>query len=184
MPIEQYLSGDIIDGLYSALTPITAANPVATIADIPASGGCPCPNATFQATPADPIGGTSSAAGVMMGLAGSITPANSGKVMIVISGDYENVSGDSGCAAQMYTGTGVAPVNGAVIVGTPRGGLVTMRIIASGSTSSSNRTPFSLNCVITGLIVGTPYWIDISLARTGGASTATAANISISAIEI
>ena len=118
----------------------------------------------------------------MMGLAGSITPANTGTIMIVISGDYDNGSGDNGCAARIRTGTGTAPANGAAITGTARGGLVTMSIIASQG-NTSNRIPFHCNVLITGLTPGTAYWIDISLAAVVG-GTARARNISISVIEI
>jgi len=44
---------------------------------------------TDQILPGDPAA-TASAAGVMMGLNGSITPVGSGKIMIVVSGDINN----------------------------------------------------------------------------------------------
>jgi hypothetical protein len=137
--------------------------------------------ATYQASPANPTT-TTSTTGVMMGLAGTITPAKSGTVMIIISGDYDNAKGDNGCAVQIRTGTGTAPANGAALTGTARGGLVTMNVIASNGTTT-NRTPFTCNCLITSLTVGTAVWIDISLAAVVG-GTARARNISISAIEI
>ena len=117
-----------------------------------------------------------------MGLAGSITPTRTGIILIVITGDLANNTGDDGAQVQIRTGTGTAPANAAALTGTTRGGLVKMNNLNSGGSSVTNRCPFACSAVITGLALNTAIWIDISLAAiTGG--TANARDISISVLE-
>jgi hypothetical protein len=136
--------------------------------------------ASAQSSPANPTG-TASTTGVMMGLAGSITTssATSGKVLFIISGTIFNATAIAdGGKVQLYTGTGTAPINGAALTGTARGGLV--QYIAA---TTSEKTPFSVNAIATGLAASTAYWIDVGLAAiTGG--TATITDVSISAYEL
>ena len=132
---------------------------------------------TYQATPADPST-TSSSTGVMMGLAGSITPAYSGVIMIIISGDMGNNTNNTGVQSQIRYGTGSAPANGAALTGTTAGSLVKMTV-----NNANNSMPFSLNAIVSGLTVGTTYWIDISLATISGGTVRTK-DLSISVIEL
>jgi hypothetical protein len=112
----------------------------------------------------------------MMGLAGAITPALTGRLMITISGDIVNSTGSDGGKVQIYYGTGTAPVNGVALTGNAIGTVV--RAIAGTVT-----VPFSVQAIVTGLSVATAYWLDLSLAAiTGG--TASIADVSISVIEI
>ncbi len=131
--------------------------------------------ATYQATPADPTS-TSSTSGVMMGIAGSITPTISGKVMIVISGDLKNGTNNGNTTVQLRYGTGAAPTNGNALTGTAIGGQVNMTAAAT-----SQRVPFSCNAIVT-LTVGTTYWIDLALKAVSG--SAFTQNLSVSAIEL
>ena len=136
---------------------------------------------SYQSTPANPTG-TASTTGVMMGLAGSITPIRSGIIKITISGDMTNGTNVDGAQVQIRTGTGSAPANQAALTGTARGGLV--RMTNPTDTRGGRVTvPFSTNAIVSGLTSGTAYWIDAGLAAiTGG--TATIANVSISAVEL
>lgn len=132
---------------------------------------------TYQDTPADPKG-TNSTAGRMMGLAGSITPSYSGIIMIIISGDMGNNGNKLGAITQIRYGTGSAPTNGAVITGTAAGSQIQM-----AQNNKAIITPFSCNAIVSGLTIGTIYWIDLSLAPvTGG--TASVSDISISIVEL
>ena len=139
-------------------------------------------SASSQKTPVDPAT-TSSTVGVMMGLSASITPVLTGKIMIIISGDMDNSSGDDGAQVQMRTGTGTPPINGAALTGTTQGGLVKMSVVTSGAGDSVTRVPFSLNAIVTGLTLNTAVWVDISLATIGG-GTARVRDISISIVEL
>jgi hypothetical protein len=135
---------------------------------------------TFQAQPADPTP-TTSAAGVMMGLAGSITPSRSGKVMVTISGDMDVAGANNAMRAQIYTGTGAAPANGAALTGTARGSNPQQ---TNGGGAGIVRTPFSCQSIITGLAIGTPVWLDLAVSSVGGVASARVRNISITAVEV
>ena len=135
--------------------------------------------ASAQSSPSNPTG-TSNTSGVMMGLAGSITPAKSGNLLIVISGDITNSTAADGGKVQIRYGTGTAPSNGAALTGTAVGGLVRKTNPASGAATYD---PFSVQAIVSGLVIGTAIWLDVSLAAiTGG--TATIANVSLSALEL
>ena len=128
--------------------------------------------ANSQSTPVDPAT-TTNTTGVMMGLAGSITPSKSGNVLIVVSGRVFNSVG--GAKFQIRTGTGSAPANGAALTGTARGAQISI-------SASSLNAPFGVNALVTGLALSTAVWIDLSLAEiTNG--PAGVGSISISAIE-
>jgi hypothetical protein len=133
---------------------------------------------TLQSTYLTPTA-TTSTTGVMMGLAGIITPVRSGKVFIAISGRMNNSTVNNGCDLQIYYGTGAAPANGAALTGTAIGGLAKL----SGTNGAGYFYPFSLSAVITGLTLGTPIWVDLKQAAVTGGS-ASAANIGVSAFEL
>jgi hypothetical protein len=134
--------------------------------------------ATYQALPSNPSG-TISTSGVMMGLAGSITPTKSGEIMIVISGNLTHSQGQTRTSTiQLRTGTGLAPANGTSLTGVVH---YTLQI-----TFASNfwTMPFTVNAIVTSLTIGTTYWIDLSLATSNSANTSSLSSISISAIEL
>jgi hypothetical protein len=129
-----------------------------------------------QAQPSNP-GSTTSAAQVMMGLAGSITPTGSGKVFVVVSGSINNSSGNVLNTIQIRYGTGGAPVNGAAATGTTAGAA----LITSNSNGGVPQS-FSVNAIVSSLTLSTAYWIDLGLATASG--TASLQTISISAAEL
>ncbi len=132
----------------------------------------------MRSAPANPTG-TTSLIGVMMGLAGTITPSTTGKLLIIISGSIQTTGGaGNGYQFQIRYGTGAAPANGAAITGTASG---TLR----NQLALNNNIPeaFSLNSIASGLTLATAYWIDISLAAIAG-NTASVNDISISIVEV
>lgn len=134
-----------------------------------------------QSTPADP-NGTASTAGVMMGLAVSLTPQFSGRLLIFINGNLTNstaTAGD-GAKAQIRYGTGVAPVNAAALAGTAVGSIQTSVLERA---TASDLQPFALTALVTGLTLGAAVWMDISLAAIVG-GTGIAKNLSVTAVEI
>jgi len=154
--------GTILSGatnLYSIFSPITGQ--------------------TYQATASTVT--TTSLSGVMGGFSSIITPRASGNILIIICGDLTNNSNGRGSKVQIRTGTGTAPTNGSVLTGTGRGSSIRMN--NSGNATTDMIIPFSTNAVVTGLILGTTYWIDLSYASIGGGTT-TLADVSISVIEI
>ena len=133
------------------------------------------PKSTSQSTPSNPTGTSSTAAQVMMGLAGSITPKATGKLTIIISGNITNSTAADGGKCQIRYGTGTAPTNGATATGTIAGGTPSL----TATVGNSDTIPFSCQAIVTGLTVGTTYWVDLGLAANTGGTTSVA-NISIS----
>lgn len=132
----------------------------------------PITPANAFSTPANPTG-TTSTTGVMMGLAGAITPKVSGTVKIWIVGDGNNSGVGDDFRVQIRYGTGSAPANAAALTGTTLGGLV-----RGQSSAGLELLPFALLGQVSGLTVATAYWVDVGL-RSGSGGTATIANISM-----
>jgi len=133
--------------------------------------------ATYNGTVASPTG-TSSSTQVMLGLAGSVTPAVTGSVLLIISGVWKNGSGASnGLTYSLYTGTGTAPANGAALTGT-------LRSAAPQATSpaANVNVPFSIQAIVTGLTLETAYWFDLAFSSTSG--TNTISGVTVSAAEV
>lgn len=119
----------------------------------------------FFSSPSDPTG-TTSGTGVMMGLAGSITPRVTGRIKITISGEITNSGNNATATAQIRSGTGTSPTNGAALTGTTRGQLIRLNTARAGQF-----VPFSKTVRVTGLTVGTAVWVDLSLSASGNTST-------------
>lgn len=134
-------------------------------------------DATATSTPADPTG-TTSTTGLMMGLAGTITPANSTRVHIIISGQMSNSLINDGAKVQLRWGTGTAPSNGAASTGTQLGAEQSFTALVA-----LMRSGFCIHGTVTGLTVGTAIWIDARVAATT-AGTASVTGVTISAIEV
>ncbi len=133
-------------------------------------------NATFQGSPANPTG-TTSTTQVMAGLGSTckITPTYSGRAMVQFQGSaYNSTTGN--VLAQIRYGTGTAPSNGAAATGTTAGNIVTATI-----PSATYRSPMALAAIVTGLTPGTAYWFDLGFAPNTG--TGTIENISCSIME-
>ncbi|OGY59089.1 MAG: hypothetical protein A3B23_01525 [Candidatus Colwellbacteria bacterium RIFCSPLOWO2_01_FULL_48_10] len=122
----------------------------------------------------------------MLGLAGSITPANSGQVLIIISGDMDNSGAGNGTQVRIRYGTGTAPANGAALTGTTAGTLqkyVNGDATGIGVTFIPGRVPFSVNAIVPNLAITTAYWVDLEFgAITGG--TARVRDVSMSIVEL
>jgi hypothetical protein len=129
------------------------------------------PYATLQTSSASPTG-TTSGTGVMCGLAGLITPTQSGKIVVTINGALNNNTAGGGAQAQIRWGTGSAPANGAALTGTAVG----VNAQRAGAAWGSNQTTaYSITAIISGLTIGTQIWIDIGQsAVVGGTMNLTA----------
>lgn len=132
----------------------------------------------YQASPSDPTG-TTNTSGLMMGLGGFIVPKKTGNVHITISGTITNNTGGDGANVQLRYGTGAIPANAGALTGTTVAGLVKF----INPTALTTKVPFMVQGIVTGLTLGTRYWIDTGLAAvTGG--TASITDVGISAYEI
>ena len=136
----------------------------------------PHPAATYS-TPANPTVITSVK---MAGLAGAITPLQTGRIFVVISGTMFGTSANATTTNTLAYGTGTAPANQAASTGTVAGGIATM--VTSVTDGANQKTPFVIHAIITGLTVGTAYWLDLQSASSAGNSTLS--DIAITAIEV
>lgn len=128
-------------------------------------------------TAAAPTGTTSTTA-VMMAVGGAITPVNSTRIWVSVSGQMANSTAGDGVTIDIRYGTSTAPINGAAVSGTLVG-------IAQTSTSISalQKSGFCVSAPVAGLTVGTAYWFDVSvMAVTGG--TASITGVTASAMEM
>lgn len=124
--------------------------------------------------------GTNSQSEVMMGVAGSITPTYKTRMLLTGCGTLViNANANQrGGEVSIRHGTGTAPSNGAAATGT--------QDAISGIDNLSTAThyvPFGLSCVVTGLTVGTTYWLDFGL-RSMIDNTVTIISAKLSSIEI
>ena len=123
----------------------------------------------------------------MLGLAGSITPRSSGNILIVVSGMIEPTGSGTtsglGIAYQISYGTGVAPSNQGALAGTQVGS-VQFHTNDVNTVGTNANHPFSLQAVVTGLTIGTAYWVDLAATEFLLSNGFALANITISVIEI
>jgi hypothetical protein len=141
---------------------------------------------TGQFTPANPTGTQDSVTARMMGLGttATITPNGSGRLLIIVSGDVLNASGDNShlnsATLQLRYGTGTAPANGDAATGTTLGASVGQQ-----SNNDINQVAFSITGITPAQTVSpaTPVWVDVSILDTKD-STPTKAPVSISNISI
>ena len=114
----------------------------------------------------------------MLGLAGSFTPNAGGNALLLVTGDMVcSVIGD-GATLQIAYGTGAAPANNAALTGT-----LAAKALNFITSTVAGRQPFNLMAYVTGLVVGTPYWVDLAVQNLTGGST-TIANVNVVAIEV
>lgn len=129
-------------------------------------------------SPADPTG-TTDTTGKMMGLAGSFTPAITGRMLLIATGNIASSAAADGAATQLTYGTGSAPANAAALTGTAVGSIV--QITTAGTNAS--KYPFCVMALVTGLTPATTYWLDLRLkAITAG--TASVTSVTLIAIEL
>ncbi len=131
----------------------------------------------YQGTLTNPTG-TASTVGVMMGLAGTITPATSGDVNVTICGVIGNNVSSGGGQVEIRYGSGSPSSNGQALTGTGISGF----LIESFATASQN-IPYSVTGILQGGVAGTPYWLDAAVAN-NGTGTATISRTTLSAFEI
>ena len=172
-------------GGFAAYGGTTCATGALTALSATGSGTCSSLKAATNSTVASPTGPNSTSVFKMQGLAGTITPAVTGKISITISGTIIEsgiTAAGSGIEYQISYGTGTAPTTNAALTGT-QAGTVQEYMLANTVTAADVFVPFSVTVVVTGLTVGTAYWIDLAaeaVANTGF----TFSNVNIAASEI
>lgn len=112
------------------------------------------------AAPTGPAGTTP----YMIGLGATFTPNSSGKCFIELAGVALNTTGGGGSIniAGRY-GTGTPPIAGAAITGTTFG--IVQHIV---SNANNVQIGFTVIGIVSGLTLGTPYWIDLVISTDSG----------------
>ena len=172
----------MVAGTYAGATCASSA-----VTAISAAGAVTCTaKAATQTNVASPAGPNSTSTVKMQGLAGTITPAVSGNVLITISGTIIETgitAAGSGITYQISYGTGSAPSTNGTLAGTQAASGIQKYLLAQTVTAADVFVPFSTSFVVTGLTIGTAYWIDLAaeaVANTGFSLS----NVSVSAAEI
>ncbi len=134
----------------------------------------------YFSTPPDPVG-CSTVGGLMMGLAGRITPALSGQVFIILTGIMFNPTAGAGdgTALDIHVGTGPAPRNQDAITGVQVGGTPAGTEAAA---LANILIPFCA-CGVATMQIGVSYWIDVVVAAVV-AGTGTVKNLTLVAFEL
>ena len=107
--------------------------------------------------------GTTSTTLVMAGYGQTFTPSKTGRVLIILLTNVNNnTAGDSVQAVLSY-GSGTPPAANSALAGTQVGSSTD---VTSAVANAANA--ITLAAVITGLTVGTTYWVDAAYSAVGG----------------
>jgi hypothetical protein len=131
--------------------------------------------------PANPAATAATTGSSFMGIATStITPATTGRLMIVVTGDGFTNTAAATETIQLWGGTSAFPANAAT---TWTNGLALGNPVKFQQGAQGRQAPFALTWVVTGRVIGAPYGVDLSLLTSAGADTAQVENISVSIVE-
>jgi hypothetical protein len=136
---------------------------------------------SVQAAPSNPTG-TTSGAGVMMGMGGTckITPASTGRVQVWFAGAHADTAASFTHTMNVRYGTGTAPSNGGALAGTV---IMTNNNVTTTIAASTGNIPgFTLGGIVNGMTIGTAYWLDMNLA-TGSGGTGSLSGVNCTAVE-
>lgn len=141
--------------------------------------------AATQAQPTTPTAPSSTSIYAMQGLAGTISPARSGKVLAIISGDLigSTTTAGDGVDVQISYGTGAAPANAAALTGMQAGGVMGYENPTT-VTAADILVPFSTQALISSLTLGTAYWLDLAAKSVGTSSAVGLTNVNVTIVEL
>lgn len=150
----------------SSVTPLAYANTNVT-------GTVTAPNSTSAYT--------------MMGLSGVIKPSSAGTLKVNICGTIgAAVTGTNthGISYQIFAGTGAAPTSNHAQTGSGFGIPATYENGFTVTSSADLFKPFAITALVTGLAVGTTYWLDLAAKAITATGDVQFSNANISAREI
>lgn len=134
-------------------------------------------DSTTKATPGT---GTTSTTFVAAGLGATVTPTTTGRILVIISVNVLSGTSLDGANIQIMHGTGTAPTHNTAPSGQTND-CISMDVKSSGTTSPGGTG--TISCVITGLTIGSTYWVDLEYDTDTSAKTATLNNAIVSIIE-
>ncbi len=114
----------------------------------------------------------------MVGTGVTLTPTNTGSVLIIVNGNCENSSGTSGVNYGLNYGTGTAPATGAAQTGTTK---------VTGNTYGQNvgaTCNLPMTFVLTGLVLNTAYWFDVEVAAGAAGNSCVVDGVTIVVLEL
>jgi hypothetical protein len=127
-------------------------------------------------TPATSYTTGSGNSGEMMGLGDTISPAYSGKVLIIVTGNMFNSTTATGTVQLHYGTTTPPPSANAGPTGTAVGTLV-----SETSQNAANHWFFSTSALVEGLTINptNPIWVDLEVSSSSGTTTVNDVTVSI-----
>jgi hypothetical protein len=96
-----------------------------------------------------------------------ITPVRTGNIFVNINGGMYNTTANDGVTARMAYGTGTPPIHHGAAAGTIVGSTQEHTVLNANEIGA-----LSLSAVITGLTLGTQYWLDLQYAAATGGTAA------------
>ena len=164
----------------------TPAGSAINVAGLNSSGTMVSTAAAFyQGANKTPAAPNSTSVYTMQGLSGSITPSRTGTIHITINGTVNETTGTAagvGAFWQISYGTSTAPTANSALTGTQVGPVQQYENPAT-VTAANVFFPFSISVIVTGLTVGTAYWIDLAAKSITTASYVGFTNVQITAFE-
>ena len=110
---------------------------------------------------------TTSITFVMAGYGQTFTPRKTGRVLIILLANVNNNTAGDGVQAGLRYGTGTPPAPNSAVIGILTGGIVQ---VTSAAANANNE--IVLVSIVTGLTVGTTYWLDVSYSAVSGGTAA------------
>jgi hypothetical protein len=104
----------------------------------------------------------------------------------MISGTISGVTSttvNNGINLKISYGTGAAPPANGALAGTQVGGVVTWTNPTAIASAADLNVPFSISYVVTGLSLGTTYWIDLAAEPITTASAMQLTTVAVVAFE-
>lgn len=106
---------------------------------------------------------TASTSAVMAGLAQTFTPKTTGAFLLIVSGTAQSDTINNGGIISLRFANGVPPVAGVAQVGASVVDPIRFLVAAVGQ-----NIPFTVQGYVTGLTLGTSYWLDLGLTADPG----------------
>jgi hypothetical protein len=111
----------------------------------------------------------------------AFTPGATGKVLVTVAGVFTTATGSVNMTIAGRYGTGTAPANGAADTGTAFGSSAAPSFHPPGTAVNG---AFTVTGLITGLTVGTAYWLDLSVKTSNASDAASVSNLSVTVVEL
>ena len=117
---------------------------------------------------------------VMGGFGFQFTPQQTGRVLVEFTFECKVATKLDGCVAQPAYGTGTPPTNGDTLTGTTVGAKYTI----NGNSVAAGPAVAHISVLITGVTIGTQYWIDLQYGTSVSNVAVNLQNVQVAIIEV